>query len=42
MIGSVRGKEDKQIVDNLKKKAKELGIDHKLLFEINATRERLM
>lgn len=41
MIGTCRGPDDEKIVSDLKVSAKELGIQDRIGFEINASRERL-
>ena len=41
MIGTVRGKADQAIVDDLKKQIKELRLENSVSFEVNAPRDRL-
>ena len=41
MIGTVRGTSDQAIVDDLKKYAKQLGIQNSVSFEINAARDTI-
>jgi len=41
MIGTVRGKADQAIVEDLKQQIKELGIENRVSFEVNAPRDRL-
>ena len=41
MIGTVRGSSDQAIVDDLKKYAKQLGVQNSVSFEINAARETI-
>ena len=41
MIGTVRGTSDQAIVDDLKKYAKQLGVQNSVSFEINAARDTI-
>ena len=41
MIGTVRGQPDQAIVDDLKKYAKQLGVQNSVSFEINAARDTI-